>query len=72
MENAVPPIFFRLLCLAIPVLITWVFVRFVEPKIEEEKSKNQTLAPKLEPSNTQKIAATRQELDKLKQRLAKE
>ncbi len=73
MEYAIPPIIIILvLRFAIPGLITLFFVRFVEPTVEEAKAKSQTPALTPELSNTQKIATTRQELDILKQRLAKD
>ena len=71
MEYLVPPvILLHLLRFGFHTLITWFFERFVEPQSKPAtQSKRLAIESVTEKSNAQKIAATRQELAELKQRL---
>lgn len=72
MEYIIPPIVLLLIFrFGVPVLITWFFERFVEPKAKEAREQCQAATPFIELSNAQKIDATRKDLDNLRVLLKK-
>jgi len=71
MEYVIPPVILLLLIrYGLPALITWFFETVVEPRAAASKQRDTSqVAPRPEPSNAQKIEATRAGLDQLKARL---
>lgn len=70
MEYLIPPVMLILLLrFAFPALVTWFFERVVEPRAESASQQTRlTTEDVKEKSNAQRIAATREDLDRLKQR----
>lgn len=71
MEYVIPPVILLLLVrYGLTALITWFFETVVEPRAAAaNKDDTSQAAPREEPSNVEKIVATRAGLDQLKTRL---
>ena len=71
MEYLIPPaILVLLIRFGFPTLVTWFFERFVEPQAESAtQQQGLTTQSVTETTDAQTIAATRKELDRLRQRL---
>jgi len=71
MEYVIPPVILLLLVrYGLPALINWFFETVVEPRAAAAKKDDRSqAAPRPEPSNAQRIEATRAGLDQLKVRL---
>ena len=71
MEYLIPTgLLLLLVRFGLPALITWFFETVVEPRAAAARKEDRSqVAPRPEPSNAQKIEATRAGLDELKARL---
>jgi hypothetical protein len=71
MEYVIPPVILLLLLrYGLPALVTWFFETVVKPRAAAAKEEDSSqVTPRSEPSNAQKIEATRAGLDQLKARL---
>ena len=70
MEYVNPAIILKIIFIASPALMSWFYVRYVEPKAKLMRQREaQKAPPHVEITNVEKANKVRQDLDKLKRRL---